>query len=166
MNVDSIATLLNINKNEKGEYPFKIVDSKSDLGIYMIHYDVDTINETKVDDIARQLRGVIVSDNKGIIVPSFGYTPTIICDVYPEKDEVLKDKDSNEYSLSLFDVKDVFPMFDGTLLRVWKYNGNISIFKNISKTSVCIWWRRCESKSGSLLQICFGVVINSRRWKT
>lgn len=127
MNIDSIATLLNINKNEKGEYPFKIVDSKSELGIYMIHYDVDTINETKVDDITRQLRGVIVSDNKGIIVPSFGYTPTIVCDVYPEKDEVLKDKDGNEYSLSLFDVKDLFPMFDGTLLRVWKYNGNIFI---------------------------------------
>jgi hypothetical protein len=127
MSIDSIASILKIMKNEKGEYPFKIVDSKSDLGIFMIHYDVDTIGQTPKDSVIREFRGAIVSEEKGVIVPSFGYTPTIITDSFPELDEVMKDKDGNEHTLTLFGMKDVFPMFDGTLLRVWKYNGNIFI---------------------------------------
>jgi hypothetical protein len=64
-------------ESKNGKYPFKIVDTKEDLGLYMIHYDVDEIGNTDKDDKSRFLRGTIVSEEKGIIVPSFGYTPTI-----------------------------------------------------------------------------------------
>jgi hypothetical protein len=140
MSVETIAKLLNFEANEKGKYPFRIVDTKTDLGVHMIHYDVDTIGETEVNDSIRNLRGSIVLEEKGIIVPSFGYTPTIITDSFDEHGD-FEDKDGNKHSLDEFwksgDRKDILPMFDGTLLRVWKYNGTIyiSTHKKIDATN-------------------------------
>lgn len=144
MSVESIAKLLKLEANEKGKYPFRIVDSKTDLGIHMIHYDVDTIGETEVNDSTRNLRGSIVLEEKGIIVPSFGYTPTIVTDDLESdilKNGEFQDKDGNKHSLDEFwkssDKKDILPMFDGTLLRVWRYNGTIyiSTHKKIDATN-------------------------------
>jgi hypothetical protein len=71
MSVETIAKFLKFEANEKGKYPFRIVDTKTDLGINMIHYDVDTIGETKVNDNVRNLRGSIYIEEKVIIVPTF-----------------------------------------------------------------------------------------------
>ena len=115
-------------ESKNGKYPFRIVDTKEDFGLSMIHYDVDEIGNTDKEDKSRFLRGTIVSEEKGIIVPSFGYTPTIVCDKFPEdENEILTDKDGKTHTLKDFGLKSVFPMFDGTLLRVWKYKDNIYV---------------------------------------
>jgi len=127
MEPSKIAEIVGVDKMN-GEYPFKVVDTKSDHGLYMIHYDVDEIGNFSSDSPEKNLRGVIVSDMDGVLVPSFGYTPTIISNKYPtDSKEKLTDKDGNEYTLDEFGVKDVFPMLDGTLLRVWKYKDTIHI---------------------------------------
>lgn len=137
MESSKIAEVVGVDK-VNGEYPFKVVDNKSDQGLYMIHYDVDEIGGYPSDSSVRNLRGVIVSDMDGVLVPSFGYTPTIISNKYPtDSKEKLTDKDGNEYTLEEFGVKDVFPMLDGTLLRVWKYKDviHISTHKKMDATN-------------------------------
>jgi hypothetical protein len=127
MQVETIAKILNI-ESENGKYPFKVVDSKEDHGLYMIHYDADEIGKTTKDSIDRSYRGVIVSDVDGIIVPSFGYTPSIVMDDFDVKvEDELTDKDGNKHKLGDFGITRMFPMFDGTLLRVWKYKDQIHI---------------------------------------
>lgn len=125
--VKTIAKILNI-ESENGTYPFKIVDSKEDQGLYMIHYDVDEIGKTELDSVDRSYRGVIVSDVDGIIVPSFGYTPSIVLDDFDIKTATEHiDKDGHKHKLEDFGTTKMFPMFDGTLLRVWKYKDQIHI---------------------------------------
>jgi len=127
MSYEVIAKHLGVEAVE-GKYPFKIVDSKPDLDIHMVHYDVDVISLTPKDSPIRKLRGVIVSEENGILVPSFGYTPTIVSDNYSKAMlSPLEDKDGNTHDMKEFLVKDVFPMFDGTLLRVWMYKKQIYI---------------------------------------
>ena len=123
----TIAEILKIEIKD-GKYPFKIVDSKPDQGLYMVHYDVDKINNTSKDSVERNLRGVIISESEGIIVPSFGYTPTIILDDFDIKTvENVVEKQGQVHNLKEFNTTKILPMFDGTLLRVWKYKGEIHV---------------------------------------
>ena len=142
MQVETIAKILNI-ESENGTYPFKIVDSKEDHGLYMIHYDVDEIGKTEYNSVNRSYRGVIVSDVDGIIVPSFGYTPSIVMDDFDLKikvEDVLTDKDGHKHKLEDFGIDKVYPMFDGTLLRVWKYKDQIHISSHKKIDSINSRW--------------------------
>jgi hypothetical protein len=123
----TIAEILKVEIKD-GKYPFKIVDSKPDQGLYMVHYDVDEINRSPKDSIERNLRGVIISESEGIIVPSFGYAPTIILDDFDIKTlENVTENYGQTHNLKEFNTTKILPMFDGTLLRVWKYKNEIHI---------------------------------------
>jgi hypothetical protein len=123
----TIADVLKIPCKDS-KYPFKIVDSKPEKDLYMVHYDVDEINNSPKDSIERKLRGVIVSEEDGIIVPSFGYTPTIVLDDFDIKTvENVTEKQGQVHNLKEFNTTKILPMFDGTLLRVWKYKNEIHI---------------------------------------
>jgi hypothetical protein len=125
----TIADVLKIECSvETSKYPFKIVDSKPEKDLYMVHYDVDEINNSPKDSVERKLRGVIVSEEDGIIVPSFGYTPTIVLDDFDIKTvENVTEKQGQVHNLKEFNTTKILPMFDGTLLRVWKYKNEIHI---------------------------------------
>jgi len=104
----------------------KVLDSNDDENLKLIHYDADTISETKPENHLRQVRGMIIS-NDAVIVPSFGYTPTVITDEFkPDESGNYKliDKDLHTYNISSDSFK-VYPIFDGTLIRVWKKNGKV-----------------------------------------
>jgi hypothetical protein len=140
MSVETIASTLHIESKD-GKYPFKIVDSKHDHGVYMIHYDVDEINNSSKDSIDRSLRGVIVSESEGILVPSFGYTPTIVLDDFDIKTtEQVTEKHGQVHILKEFNTTKILPMFDGTLLRVWKYKGEIHISSHKKMNAVNSRW--------------------------
>lgn len=110
---------------------FKIIDTDEEQGYNLVHYNVDIVNSTKPEDFLRRVRGLIVKDNK-VLVESFGYTPTVIVsELKPNEngDFKLVDTDLQTHSISKEEMSSniVYPLLDGTLLRVWKHNGTIHI---------------------------------------
>jgi hypothetical protein len=106
---------------------FKVIDTNETEGYNLVHYNVDIINSTKPQDFLRRVRGLIVKDNK-VIVESFGYTPTVVVSEMTE-DFTFIDTDSHTHKLmkEFMDVTPVYPLLDGTLLRVWKQGEAIHI---------------------------------------
>jgi hypothetical protein len=109
----------------------KIIDTNEDQGYNLIHYNVDSVNSSKPQDFIRRVRGLIVKDNK-VLVESFGYTPTVVVSEMNHNesgDFTLIDTDLQTHNIpkNLMDESSVYPLLDGTLLRVWKHNGTIHI---------------------------------------
>lgn len=110
---------------------FKVIDNNEDQGYNLVHYNIDTINTSKPQDFIRRVRGLILKDNK-VIVESFGYTPTVVVSELKSNesgDFTLIDTDLQTHNISKesFSDSSVYPLLDGTLLRVWKHNGTIHI---------------------------------------
>ena len=107
---------------------YKIIDTHEDQGYKLVHYNVDTVNISKPQDFIRRVRGLIVKDTK-VLVESFGYTPTIVVsELTPSEsgDFTLIDTDLHTHIMTK-ETNLVYPLLDGTLLRVWKHNGTIHI---------------------------------------
>jgi hypothetical protein len=120
--MDTIATILNLTQDENGKYPFKIVNEYESLRL--VHYDQNTIHNTEVDNELRKIRGVIVDiEEKKVVCPSFGYTPSIVSNSLPEPESVVKDSYDKEYTFPK-EFK-IFPVTEGTMIRVWKYKGQL-----------------------------------------
>lgn len=110
---------------------FKVIDTNEDQGYNLVHYNIDTINSSKPEDFIRRVRGLIIKDNK-VLVESFGYTPTVVVSELSLNDSgdfTLIDTDLQTHNISKESYSDssVYPLLDGTLLRVWKHNGTIHI---------------------------------------
>jgi hypothetical protein len=110
----------------KGGYPFKVLDSDPENGLYLLHYDDATIGSSTNENL-RQLRGTIVDVNSGIVCSSFGYTPTIISDqIKPDTDGNWKCTDTDGHSHNLSIHNSFFQcLYEGCLMRVWKHNGKV-----------------------------------------
>jgi hypothetical protein len=122
--MDTIATILNLTQDENGKYPFKIVNEYESLRL--VHYDQNTIHNTEVDNELRKIRGVIVDiEEKKVVCPSFGYTPSIVSNSLPEPESVVKDSYDKEYTFPK-EFK-IFPVTEGTMIRVWKYEDELMI---------------------------------------
>jgi len=110
---------------------FKVIDKNEEQGYNLVHYNVDTVNSSKPEDFLRRVRGLILKNNK-VLVESFGYTPTVVLsEMTPNEngDFTLIDTDLQTHVISknLMNESSVYPLLDGTLLRVWKHNGTIHV---------------------------------------
>jgi len=108
------------------DYPFKVLDSDVENGLYLLHYDDATVGSSTNDNL-RQLRGTIVDIESGIVCNSFGYTPTIIADkITPDADGNWKAADTDGH-VQEFNVQNaVFQcLYEGCLIRVWKHKNKV-----------------------------------------
>jgi hypothetical protein len=140
--MESISEALSTHYVSSGDLWFsdkiKVIDTHEDQGYKLVHYNVDTVNISKPEDFIRRVRGLIVKDNK-VLVESFGYTPTVVLsELKPNEvgDFTLIDTDLQTHNIpkNLMEESSVYPLLDGTLLRVWKHNGvvNISTHKKLN----------------------------------
>lgn len=108
----------------------KLLQSIEEDDIHLLHYDTQTFDSLsqELKDKLGKIRGTIVSTEKGVLVPSFGYTPTVVID------SLFEDWQTKHFTEP---IQSISPMFDGTLLRVWKYKGKIRIssHKKIDSTN-------------------------------
>jgi hypothetical protein len=141
---DDIAAVLGIEA-EDGKYPFTVKDSILEKNLYLIHYDNDDSRLSSKESMVRELRGIIVDmSSKKVVCSSFGYVPTVVEDSEENitkifnKEVSMEDKDGAEYSFDEFEegydaisgegkMYDVFPLYEGTMLRVWKHNGEMMV---------------------------------------
>ena len=108
------------------DYPFKVLDSDVENGLYLLHYDDATIGSSSNKNL-RQLRGTIVDIESGIICNSFGYTPTIISDrITPDANGYWKATDTDGH-IQEFNVQEaIFQcLYEGCLMRVWKHKNKV-----------------------------------------
>lgn len=133
--MESISEALSIHYSTSRDFwndkNFKVVDTNENEKYNLIHYNVDTINSTKSEDFLRRVRGLVIKDNK-VLVESFGYTPTVVLsEMKPDENSdftfIDTDLQSHFVSKQSMSKDSVYPLFDGTLLRVWKHNGNVHI---------------------------------------
>lgn len=123
---------------------FKIQDFNEEKGLYLIHYNVDDVCQTNKNSQIQELRGTVVDINeKKIVCSSFGYVSTIvendasIIDAFVKGTAELVDTDGRTHSLKEKDESyqsfqvdndnhlDIFPLYEGTMIRVWKHNGTL-----------------------------------------
>jgi hypothetical protein len=102
-----------------------ILDKYEPLGLNLYHYNQDEVKKTKYDDPSRKIRGLI-SNGLTCVVNSFGYTPTVITEKLNE-DNTFIDIDGQKQIVNPSSVKGIYPMLDGTLIRVWKYQNKIFV---------------------------------------
>jgi hypothetical protein len=139
--ITKLATIVGVSESE-----FEVKDVCVDRGLYLIHYDADKIRASSKDSKARELRGTIIDiNNEKVVCSSFGYIPTAVINDTDnikgifKNNEVLIDCDKNEYKLDTFEegyvsilqkpefTYDVFPLYEGTMIRVWKHNNELLI---------------------------------------
>lgn len=113
----TISNLLNIDNNNSWD----IIDSNGSLSL--IHYNDDS-NLLKYG----HLRGMVIdTDKKKIVCKSYEYTPTAVLD------ELTIHSDNKLYITDTAGLEHVFEQsqlnikrgFDGTIIRVFKYNGKV-----------------------------------------
>jgi hypothetical protein len=125
---------------------FTVADAMIDKGLYLLHFDTENIRSSKDGDAVRELRGTIVDiDTKEIVCASFGFIPTAVLGdetrikaIFKEN-ETFTDCAGNDYNLDKFEedyqsvlentdfTYDVFPLYEGTMIRVWKHKGELMI---------------------------------------
>jgi hypothetical protein len=110
---------------------FKIIDTNENEGYNMVHYNNEAVSSTKPEDFLRRVRGLIIKENK-VLIESFGYTPTaVVSEIIPdEKDNfIFTDTDLHTHIIhkDSLEKNPIYPLLDGTLIRVWKYKKNIHI---------------------------------------
>ena len=138
---ETLASVVGVERSQ-----FTVADAMVEKGLYLLHFDTENIRSSKDGDSVRELRGTIVDINtKQIACASFGYIPTAVLgdesrikSIFKEN-EVFTDCSDNEYSLDKFEegyqsilsntdfTYDVFPLYEGTMIRVWKHNGELMI---------------------------------------
>lgn len=138
--LDTLASIVNVDKAL-----FTVSDAMEEKGLYLLHFDGEDIRKTKREDLVRNLRGTIVDINaNAVCCASFGYIPTAVIDeknvksVFKENESFI-DRDNNEYNFEAFEegyqsilensdfTYDVFPLYEGAMIRVWKHNGELMI---------------------------------------
>lgn len=133
----------------------KVVDTYDDNNLVMLHYNPGMdVGSLPINHPVRQVRGTIVDMTKEqVVCASFGYVPTVPAEETPINKELtpLLDTDGHSHDLREFGfmhdtlgyyksqldsrsvsgegppLYDIFPAFDGTLLRVWKYGGELMV---------------------------------------
>jgi hypothetical protein len=114
-------------QTDQVRYPFVISDSDPSTGLYLLHYDDNTVGASMNSNV-RKLRGTIVDIESGIICSSFGYVPTVISEkiVYDSNsgNVRLEDTDGHIQEFSVSDAK-FQCLYDGCLMRVWKHKGRV-----------------------------------------
>ena len=115
------------SETDQVRYPFDISDSDPSVGLYLLHYDDNTVGASTNSNV-RKLRGTIVDIESGIICSSFGYVPTVISDniVFDSSNGNvrLEDTDGHIQEFSVHDAK-FQCLYDGCLMRVWKHKGRV-----------------------------------------
>jgi hypothetical protein len=120
----AIASILGLSQKEDKSYPFRVLDSEPEKGIYLVHYDVEKVREEE-DPTVLTLRGVVVDINSTIVAESFGYTPEVKADsIIVGEDGLVKLTDTDGVE-RVFEAESASfqPMFQGTLLRVYRSYG-------------------------------------------
>ena len=123
----------------------------------MLHFDSDKLAELhKREDIPTEekqsilsLRGVILDvsekDNEKIICSSIGYTPDVILPSGCETISSLVDTHNNSQDSFLNnDAVTIYPAYEGTLIRAWKYNGQVFFSTNKKINPVNSNWGKSE----------------------
>lgn len=125
---------------------FEVKDVNLDKGLYLIHYDVSKVQKSSADSVVRNHRGTIIDINsKKVVCSSFGYIPTTVLSDSDKiknifkNEELFEDSDGVNYKLDSLDntyesilentdfTYDVFPLYEGTMIRVWKHCGQLMI---------------------------------------
>lgn len=121
------------------EYPFEILDQLDDL--VLIHYK-ESLLKSLTDDVEQYnrlklLRGTIFDtsdDNIKVVCTSYGYIPTIVSDTVDFLDNSGSTVVSEDgINLTIPSKYSIYPIYEGTMIRVWLYNGNLmlSTYKKI-----------------------------------
>lgn len=112
-----IAEILNIPNSPE----WKIVDSREDKGLYLIHYERDA-DMTRFGD----LRGIAVDlAARAVVSRAFGYTPTAVADtIQPSSDGQihLEDEHGNAHVLNPADFQ-AMTGFEATVIMMFKHAG-------------------------------------------
>lgn len=161
VDIQTIADILGV-ESEKGVYPFKF-NPTNFKDLYLIHYNPNTIGSTPVNSKVRNLRGTIVSLNqKKIVCSSFGYIPKVILNDVNETTTSLIDTDGQNYDLTTFpefksafnqNTKfEFFASYDGAMIRVWKYEGELIISTHRQIDASKAYWASEESLKDKFLK--------------
>ena len=132
----SIAKIINVEANEKGEYPFTIVSQHPHFPLVLIHYKDEAVENVPYDSEIRKHRGTIIDIETGqIVCSSVGYISKV------DKFRDMQGKPGASFALENFFAEVEFslrekkeipnrkisfsPIYEGTLIRVWRYRGEL-----------------------------------------
>lgn len=151
---EQVSSIIGIGPNADGVYPFIIRDRDDAKSLFLVQYDENIIGKTSLDNPLREHRGTIVSlEEQRVVCSSIGYVPEIVIEdanfltnnsIFASSG--LLDTDGHAHSLTRFKTMqndalgyynltgqecfDIIPTYDGTNIRVWKYNGELLISTN------------------------------------
>jgi hypothetical protein len=139
--LDNLANIVGVGKEN-----FTVSDAITEKGLYLLHFDPVNIRKTTKNDNVRELRGTIIDINaQAVCCASFGYIPTAVIGDEVRVKAIFKDNesftdcDTIEHNLNNFEegyqsilensdfTYDVFPLYEGAMVRVWKHNGELMI---------------------------------------
>jgi len=103
-----------------------VLDKNESLGLKLYHYDQNEVKKSSSEDSLRKVRGLVTTNSDFVVAKSFGYTPTVVLDKLPEIYD-FTDVDGKNHIIDPSTIQGIYPMLDGTLIRVWKYQDNIFI---------------------------------------
>jgi hypothetical protein len=138
VHLDLVAEVLGIPADE-GKYPITIENVSKDKRFALVHYDQLTVG-TNPSPAVRNARGTIVDlETKTKVCSSFGYTPTAQLSGFDDpEDGLLRITDSDDVEHIIDITTATFqPLFEGTILRVWKERGvvHFSTHRRIDATN-------------------------------
>jgi hypothetical protein len=147
----TIAKILNIEADEKGNFPFRINDSQND-DLFLVHYDEKTIASTPLDSPVRSLRGTIVSlKQEKIVCSSHGYTPVIVTDALTSLKPEPVDIDGKTHPRS--DTGIFSKLYEGSNVRVWLHDDELMISTHKKIDARKAYWGNKKS-IGDLFESC------------
>lgn len=147
----TIAKILNIEADDKGNFPFRINDTLND-DLFLVHYDEKTIASTPLDSPVRSLRGTIVSLKQNrVVCSSHGYTPVIVTDTLESLESEPVDIDGKIHpnrETGIF-----FKLYEGSNIRTWLHEGELMISTHKKIDARKAYWGNKKS-IGELFESC------------
>lgn len=131
-----IARITNVKANEKGEYPFTIENRHARFPLVLVHYKDDAVENVPFDAPIRKLRGTIIDTAmERIVCSSVGYISKVdnFRDMQGEPGASFAFENFfAEIEFNLREKKEISnkkisfsPIYEGTLIRVWRYRGEL-----------------------------------------
>ena len=173
--ITKLATIVGVPETD-----FEVKDVCTDRGLYLVHYDTEKVRTLPKSSKTRELRGTIIDiATEKIVCPSFGYVPTAVVKESDnikaifKNNEVLIDCDKNEYKFDTFEegyssilqkpefTYDVFPLYEGTMIRVWKHNNELMISTHKKIDCVNSRWGSSENFKKLFLEYTQGFDLAS-----
>jgi hypothetical protein len=124
--MDSVSSSIESTFSFIAKDNINVIDKHESLGLKLHHYDQNEVKKSSPKDSLRKVRGLVTNSSGVVVATSFGYTPTIVLDKLTDNYDFV-DIDGKNQNINPSSVKAIYPMLDGTLIRVWKHQSKIFV---------------------------------------